>query len=59
MSTRRALNITREQMEAAPAFNRESHTVSQSLFQRCAGLASFEVEFGKSRVGGIAIDVNE
>jgi putative membrane protein len=38
----------------APAFNRESHTVSQSLFQRRAGLASLEVEFGKSTSAFVA-----
>ena len=38
----------------APVVNRESHTVSQSLFQRRARLASLDVEFGKSTSAFIA-----
>jgi putative membrane protein len=38
----------------APARHRESHTVSQSLFQRRAGLASLEVDFGKRTSAVIA-----
>jgi putative membrane protein len=49
--SRRRLAVT---TVLAPVLNRESHTVSQSLFQRRARLASLDVEFGKSTSAFIA-----
>jgi putative membrane protein len=42
----RSLRIARSTV-LAPALNRESHAIAQTVLQRRAGLADLEVEFGK------------